>query len=86
MQSINSSPSQDVHTDVFSISGRGTVATGRVERGIANKGDEVEIVGLGAKLKTTLTGIGERLTLGFARLCLTLYVYRNVPQGIRPRS
>ncbi|KAH7915817.1 translation elongation factor Tu [Hygrophoropsis aurantiaca] len=43
--------------DVFSISGRGTVATGRVERGIANKGDEVEIVGLGATFKTTLTGI-----------------------------
>ncbi|KAI0348472.1 translation elongation factor Tu [Trametopsis cervina] len=45
--------------DVFSISGRGTVATGRVERGICNKGDEVEIVGLGARLKTTLTGIAE---------------------------
>jgi len=43
--------------DVFSISGRGTVATGRVERGIANKGDDVEIVGLGATFKTTLTGI-----------------------------
>ncbi|KAA1468234.1 translation elongation factor Tu [Dentipellis sp. KUC8613] len=44
--------------DVFSISGRGTVATGRVERGIAHKGDEVEIVGLGEHFKTTLTGIG----------------------------
>lgn len=44
--------------DVFSISGRGTVATGRVERGIINKGDEVEIVGLGNTFKTTLTGIG----------------------------
>ncbi|KAH7931050.1 translation elongation factor Tu [Leucogyrophana mollusca] len=43
--------------DVFSISGRGTVATGRVERGVANKGDDVEIVGLGATFKTTLTGI-----------------------------
>jgi elongation factor Tu len=43
--------------DVFSISGRGTVATGRAERGIANKGDEVEIVGLGSTFKTTLTGI-----------------------------
>lgn len=43
--------------DVFSISGRGTVATGRVERGIINKGDEVEIVGLGNTFKTTLTGI-----------------------------
>lgn len=44
--------------DVFSISGRGTVCTGRVERGIANKGDEVEILGLGSSLKTILTGIG----------------------------
>ncbi|KAH9029211.1 elongation factor Tu [Lactarius hengduanensis] len=43
--------------DVFSISGRGTVATGRVERGIATKGAEVEVVGLGAHFKTTLTGI-----------------------------
>jgi len=43
--------------DVFSISGRGTVCTGRVERGTINKGDEVEILGLGSSLKTTLTGI-----------------------------
>ncbi|CDO76641.1 hypothetical protein BN946_scf184868.g55 [Trametes cinnabarina] len=43
--------------DVFSISGRGTVATGRVERGVINKGDEVEILGLGTKLKSVLTGI-----------------------------
>jgi len=43
--------------DVFSISGRGTVATGRVERGIITKGSEVEIVGMGAPFKTTLTGI-----------------------------
>ncbi|KAF9044784.1 translation elongation factor Tu [Hymenopellis radicata] len=43
--------------DVFSISGRGTVATGRVERGIATKGTEVEIVGLGETFKTVLSGI-----------------------------
>ncbi|KAF8898668.1 elongation factor Tu [Infundibulicybe gibba] len=43
--------------DVFSISGRGTVATGRVERGVASKGAEVEVVGLGNTFKTTLTGI-----------------------------
>ncbi|KAF7310967.1 Elongation factor Tu [Mycena chlorophos] len=43
--------------DVFSISGRGTVATGRVERGIATKGTEVEIIGYGDKIKTTLTGV-----------------------------
>ncbi|ORX93146.1 elongation factor Tu [Basidiobolus meristosporus CBS 931.73] len=43
--------------DVFSISGRGTVATGRVERGMVTKGSEVEIVGMGEHFKTTLTGI-----------------------------
>lgn len=45
--------------DVFSIAGRGTVATGKVERGVITKGSEVEIVGLGNKIKTTLTGIGK---------------------------
>ena len=43
--------------DVFSISGRGTVVTGRVERGIVNVGDEVEIVGIKATVKTTVTGV-----------------------------
>ena len=43
--------------DVFSISGRGTVVTGRVERGIVKVGDEVEIVGLKATVKTTCTGV-----------------------------
>ena len=43
--------------DVFSISGRGTVATGRVERGIAHVGDEVEIVGLGETRKVVITGL-----------------------------
>ena len=43
--------------DVFSITGRGTVATGRVERGIVKVGDEVEIVGLGETKKTTVTGV-----------------------------
>ncbi|KAI1319617.1 translation elongation factor Tu [Mortierella claussenii] len=43
--------------DVFSISGRGTVATGRVERGTITKGAEIEIVGMGASFKTILTGI-----------------------------
>jgi elongation factor Tu len=42
---------------VFSISGRGTVATGRVERGRTKVGDEVEIVGFGNTLKTTVTGV-----------------------------
>ena len=43
--------------DVFSISGRGTVATGRVERGIVNVGDNIEIVGISATAKTTVTGV-----------------------------
>ncbi|ORZ31859.1 tuf protein [Catenaria anguillulae PL171] len=43
--------------DVFSISGRGTVTTGRVERGVITKGSEVEIIGFGANKKTTITGI-----------------------------
>ncbi len=43
--------------DVFSITGRGTVGTGRIERGIIKVGDEVEIVGLGAKRKTVCTGV-----------------------------
>ncbi|MDP6173041.1 MAG: elongation factor Tu [Rhodospirillales bacterium] len=43
--------------DVFSISGRGTVVTGRVERGILNTGDEVEIVGIKETLKTVCTGV-----------------------------
>jgi elongation factor Tu len=43
--------------DVFSISGRGTVVTGRVERGIVKVGDEVEIVGLHDTTKTTVTGV-----------------------------
>jgi elongation factor Tu len=43
--------------DVFSISGRGTVATGRVERGIIKVGEEVEIVGIKATTKTTVTGV-----------------------------
>ena len=44
--------------DVFSITGRGTVATGRIERGTINTGDPVDIIGMGAKdLKSTITGV-----------------------------
>jgi elongation factor Tu len=43
--------------DVFSISGRGTVVTGRVERGVVNVGDEVEIVGIKNTVKTIVTGV-----------------------------
>jgi elongation factor Tu len=42
--------------DTFSISGRGTVATGRIETGILRVGDELEIIGLKDKAKTTCTG------------------------------
>ncbi len=42
---------------VFSISGRGTVATGRVEKGRVKVGDEVEVVGFGSSIKTTVTGV-----------------------------
>lgn len=44
--------------DVFSITGRGTVATGRIERGVINSGDAVDIIGMGAEdLKSTVTGV-----------------------------
>ena len=43
--------------DVFSISGRGTVVTGRIERGIVKVGEEIEIVGIKATVKTTVTGV-----------------------------
>ncbi len=43
--------------EVFTISGRGTVATGRVERGVLHVGDVVDIVGFGSKLNTTVTGV-----------------------------
>jgi elongation factor Tu len=43
--------------DVFSITGRGTVGTGRIERGIVHVGDEVEIIGLGLKRKSVVTGV-----------------------------
>jgi elongation factor Tu len=43
--------------DVFSISGRGTVVTGRIERGIVKVGDEIEIIGIKPTIKTTVTGV-----------------------------
>src|SRR3974390_2237418 len=49
--------------DVFTISGRGTVVTGRVERGIVKVGDEVEIVGLRPTAKTVVTGVENYLQL-----------------------
>ena len=56
--------------DVFSISGRGTVVTGRVERGVIKTGDEVEFVGHGSKIKTTVTG-----TIKFLCLALVECIY-----------
>ena len=43
--------------DVFSITGRGTVGTGRIERGVVNVGEEIELVGMGAHRKTVVTGV-----------------------------
>ena len=43
--------------DVFSISGRGTVVTGRIERGVVKVGEEIEIIGIKATVKTTCTGV-----------------------------
>jgi elongation factor Tu len=43
--------------DVFSITGRGTVGTGRIERGIIKVGDEISVLGMGADTKTTVTGV-----------------------------
>ena len=43
--------------DVFTITGRGTVATGRIERGMIKVGEEIEIVGLGESRTTTCTGV-----------------------------
>lgn len=43
--------------EIYSIAGRGTVCTGRVERGIVNKSDEIEIIGFGPTKKTIVTGV-----------------------------
>ena len=43
--------------DVFSITGRGTVATGRIERGVVKVGEELELIGMGSKVKTVCTGV-----------------------------
>ena len=60
--------------DVFSIAGRGTVVTGRVERGVIKKGVEAELVGYGSKLKTTVTGdLWQLFSQSCLTLCLTVY-------------
>lgn len=70
--------------DVFSISGRGTVVTGRVERGTALKGTEVEIIGFGQSIKTTLTGVGKLTALLQLARELTRTHIRDVPQRAGP--
>ena len=68
--------------DVFSISGRGTVVTGRIERGMIKVGEEVEIVGLRPTSKTTVTGvemfrkllIAVKLVIMLGRCCAGLAV------------
>jgi elongation factor Tu len=64
--------------DVFSITGRGTVATGRIERGIVKVGENVEIVGVGDTQNTTITGIEmfqKTLDEGFAGECWYLITW-----------
>jgi len=68
--------------DVFSISGRGTVVTGRIERGIVNVGEEIEIVGLKDTVKTTCTGVEMfRKLLDQGRLAIMLVFFFVVPSG-----
>ncbi len=56
----------------------------QVERGVASKGTEVEVLGLGESFKTTLTGIGMFYDGGIQKLRLSFRNRRNVPQGTRP--
>jgi elongation factor Tu len=61
--------------DVFSIEGRGTVVTGRIERGMVKVNEEIEIVGLGETRKTVVTGIemfNKQLQDGFGSECVFL--------------
>jgi len=83
--------------DVFSISGRGTVVTGRVERGVINVGDEIEIVGVKETQKTTCTGVemfrklldsgeaGDNVVLTVIRLSVVRF-FVNLVQLSRTRS
>ncbi len=66
--------------DVFSITGRGTVATGRVERGQIKVGEEVEIIGLHDTSKTTVTGVEVmfRKLLDYAEKLVTTLVHYYV--------
>lgn len=61
--------------DVFSIQGRGTVVTGRIEQGVVKTGEEVEIVGIRSATKTTVTGTPPALSLLPASEPLVLLVW-----------
>lgn len=71
--------------DTFSISGRGTVVTGRVERGVMKKGDEAEIVGFKSKIRTTITGQLtcaplDSLIMGFGNVGLEMF-HKSLDKG-----
>ena len=74
--------------DVFSITGRGTVATGRVERGVINSGDPVDIIGMGAEdLKSTITGVEMfRKILDRGKPAIMLDYYYEVLKKIRSKE
>ena len=65
--------------NTFSIGGRGTVVTGRVERGTMRKGDEAEFIGKRARIKTTITG-------GFVTICVPVCVCVCVCERERERE
>ena len=67
--------------DVFSIPGRGTVATGRIESGMIKAGEEVEIVGLKPTAKTSVTGAWRLLARCACRDCVRVRLACNTAQG-----
>jgi len=72
--------------DVFSISGRGTVVTGRVERGVVKVGEEIEIVGLRATQKTTVTGVEMFRKLGTKREDVERGQVLAKPGSVKPHT
>jgi len=71
--------------DVFSITGRGTVGTGRIERGIIKVGDEIEVVGMGTLTKTTVTGV-EMFRRGIDKEDLSRGQVLALPGSITPHT
>src|SRR5690606_19342005 len=71
--------------DVFSISGRGTVVTGRVERGAVNVGDELEIVGIRDTKKTICTGVEmfRKTARTRSKNCLQLLIRTSRPLSVQ---